>query len=206
MCFLLLRYKRNSRSIGFAIMITILLKHVELYSLNNQACALSGQYKLRHDFGEEKKVMRVLRRGGKLLSIAMLAASLGAGLLNGGIAGAQAGTPFSLSLNPNPVVLTATPGLTANFNLRVAGADPNTTVGFADTLGAKCTTENVNGVAIATATITTDANGLAQATLSLSGCTAGAPGGPYTITATGTVGGTPAQATTANYTLVGPRP
>ena len=52
--------------------------------------------------------MRLFKARGKLLVLAMLGASLGVGLLDGGMAlaaGAPGGTPFSVGVYPDPVVL-----------------------------------------------------------------------------------------------------
>lgn len=155
---------------------------------------------------ERKKDMRILHRGGKLLSVAMLAASLGTGLLNGGFASA-ASTPFNVSVNPNPIILRATgTDLVATYNVQVTGVDSGSAVTFADSLGAACTTETVNGTAIATATTTADIDGRVQANFGLAGCgVTAASTSPYTITATGTIHGVAGKTAAGTYTLNGPQ-
>jgi len=169
---------------------------------------------------EREEVVHVLHRRGKLLSLAMLVALLGAGLLNGGLASAASpapGTPFKAIPGPSPVVLTANGGrLSATFLIGVIGAGPADTVALSDSLspagsGSGPCAESINGIAIPTVApfsvnVTADANGRVEAVGTLSNCSTNAPG-VYTISAADSNPLVlPVSPTIATYALEGPRP
>lgn len=62
--------------------------------------------------------MRIFNHGGKLLSLAMFGASLGAGLLNGGVAFAATPATLTLSQSPSPVPVVSNQIL---FNTQASG-------------------------------------------------------------------------------------
>lgn len=109
--------------------------------------------------------MRIFSHGGKLLSLAMLGASLDTGLLNGGVAGAvPTTTPFSVTVNPSPVVLTTnTTGQTqVSFSVQIAGAGTGTTevVALTDTL--PCNTASTGSDGISGRSVILDSHGRAE--------------------------------------------
>jgi hypothetical protein len=153
----------------------------------------------------------------KLLTIAVFFSSMSIILIGARLtrANGAAGTPFSGSVNPNPVVILAaggTPGLQATFGLDIFGVDAGSTIGtFSDTASSGCT-ETLGGTAIVvtpTATppsITADSNGRAHGTFLLSNCHPTAIA-YETIGGSGSVNGTPVtNSSLANYTLEGSRP
>jgi hypothetical protein len=153
--------------------------------------------------------MHIFSHAGKLLSVAALVSSLGTTLVNGGFAQATgaAGTPFTGSVNPNPVVILATTGnLQSTFGLDIMGVDPGSTINtFTDTASSSCT-ETINGAAIGSGSLSADANGRAHGTFLLSSCSSLVPG-LQTIAAHGTVNGSVVtNGSLATYTLEGARP
>ena len=147
----------------------------------------------------------------KLLSAVALVASLGTSLVSGielAQANSAAGTPPSGSVRPMPVIMQAAYNdLEADFSLDIIGVDPGSAINtFTDTAGTPCPTETVNLTPIASATITSDADGRAHASIHLDQCTSAAPG-YKTFTAQGIVnGGTVTISPLTTYSLEGPRP
>jgi hypothetical protein len=153
--------------------------------------------------------MHIFSHIGKLLLVAALIASLNMILVNGEIAEASLGIPFSGVTYPNPVILQALTGgsLVGNFSFNIVGVDAGSTINsFTDTVGTPCPTETVNSTPIAAAGITADVDGRAYGYVGLSNCATTSPG-TYTISAKGSVNGTPVtNSSLATYTLNGPRP
>ena len=149
-----------------------------------------GQYKFNMT-SERCFIMHIFSHAGKHLLVAICIAFMSMTLICGRFveANSTAGTPFSATVNPNPVVLrTIAKDLQADFSLDIIGVDPGSTINnFTDTADTPCI-ETINGTDISSASLVADANGRAYGAVHLDSCSSATPG-VYSISATGSVNG-----------------